>query len=96
MRLGRVVGKVISTVKDPQIKGNVIRLVEIINEKGVSKSKIEIAADTVGAKNGDWVITVKSSSARMTKMTHNKPIDNSIVAIVDIINFEGKEIYSVK
>jgi len=47
-------------------------------------------------KNGDYVITVKSSSARMTKLTENKPIDNSIIAIVDLIEEKGKILYKAE
>ncbi len=96
MKLGIVRGKVVSTIKDAQIEGNVIRVVELINEKGESKGKFEIAADTVGAREGDWVITVKSSSARMTKLTHKRPIDNAIVGIIDTITCKGEEIYNSK
>ncbi len=96
MRLGKVVGKLVATVKDEKIEGNTIRLVQLVDENGKEKNKYEVAADTVGAKAGDFVLTVKSSSARMTKVTHDKPIDNSIVAIVDVIECNGKVVYSVK
>ncbi len=93
MLLGKVTGTLVSTVKNRKIVGNTIKVVEIIDLNGHSLGSYEIAADTVGSKVGDYVITVKSSSARMTKMTEDKPIDNSIIAIVDIIVDNGKTVY---
>ncbi len=89
MNLGVVVGKIISTKKDPKIIGNIIKVVELIDPDGKPTGEFEIAADTVGSKKGDYVITVSSSSARMTKLTENKPLDTAIVAIVDIITENG-------
>lgn len=94
MRIGKVIGTVVSTVKDPKIIGNVIRIVELIDPYGKSSNEYEVAADTVGANKDDYVLLCKSSSARMTKLTFDKPIDDAIVAIVDIIELEGKELYN--
>lgn len=96
MLLGRVTGTLVSTVKDPKIVGNTIKIVEIIDIHGKPIGGFEVAADTVGSKTGDYVITVKSSSARMTKLTEDKPIDNAIIAIVDIIEEAGKVIYKAE
>ncbi|MBU1077083.1 MAG: EutN/CcmL family microcompartment protein [Spirochaetes bacterium] len=96
MRLGKVIGSIVSTVKDPKILGNTIRMVELIDIHGQSLNDYEVAVDTVGANNDDIVLLVKSSSARMTRLTEDKPIDDAIVAIVDIINMDGKELYNKK
>lgn len=93
MRLGRVIGTIVSTIKDPQIIGNTIRIVELIDAHGQSLNDHEVAVDTVGANKNDYVLLVKSSSARMTHMTEDKPIDDVIVAIVDIIHMDGEELY---
>ena len=94
MRLGKVIGTIVSTVKDRKIIGNTIRMVELIDVHGRSVNDYEVAVDTVGANLDDIVLLVKSSSARMTPMTEDKPVDDAIVAIVDIINMEGKELYN--
>ena len=96
MLLGRIVGTLVATKKDPKTIGNTIKIVQIIDEYGNPTGEFEVAADTVGSKNGDYVITVKSSSARMTKLTENKPIDNSIIAIVDLIEEKGKILYKAE
>lgn len=84
-----------ATMKDPKIKGNTIKIVQMIDLKGKALKDFEVAVDTVGAKAGDWVITVKSSSARMTRLTEDKPVDDAIVAIIDVIEDNGKIIYQV-
>lgn len=96
MLLGKVTGTLVATKKDPQIIGNTIKIVQLIDIYGKPLSEFEVAADTVGSKNGDYVITVKSSSARMTKLTEDKPIDNAIIAIVDIIEENGKILYQAE
>ena len=96
MLLGRVTGTLVATAKDPKIVGNTIKIVELIDIYGKPIGGFEVAADTVGSKVGDYVITVKSSSARMTKLTEDKPIDNAIIAIVDIIEEGGKVIYKAE
>lgn len=94
MRLGRVIGTVIATAKDQQLKGHTIRIVELIDVHGQSSKAYEVAVDTVCAEKGNVVLLVSSSSARMTRQTENKPVDNAIVAIVDQIEMDGKVMYS--
>jgi microcompartment protein CcmK/EutM len=96
MLLGKVVGTLVSTKKDEKLVGNTIKIVQLIDANGNPINGFEVAVDTVGSKNGNYVIMVKSSSARMTKLTEDKPVDNAIVAIVDIIEENNKILYNSK
>ncbi len=93
MRIGKITGTIVATIKDPYLLGNTIRIVELIGVDGKSMNDYEVAIDTVGANKNDYVLLVKSSSARMTTKTENRPVDNSIVAIIDIIEMDGKTYY---
>lgn len=48
-----------------------------------TKDGFLIAVDSVGAGVGEVVLIATGSSARMTEITKNKPVDAVIMAIVD-------------
>src|SRR2546423_323984 len=49
-----------------------------------------VAIDVVGAGEGQLVLVVQGSSARMTDVTRNMPADATIVGIVDSAEYAGK------
>lgn len=89
MTLGRVIGTVWATRKDAQLTGLTLQLVEDIGLDGQALGAFTVAVDSVGAGVGETVLVVSGSSARMTEITKNKPVDAVIVAIVDTLNVEG-------
>ncbi len=99
MKLGRIVGTVVSTRKDEKIESLKLYVVRDLSVASASadalteKSSFVIAADTVGAGLGEVVLYASGSSARQTKMTDGKPVDASVMAIVDNIDLDGREIY---
>ena len=94
MVLGRVVGTVVSTRKEPKISGIKFLLVEKIDPETMEgKSDFLVAMDSVGAGPGEVVFYVAGSSSRMTAVTEGKPADATITAIVDAIEIEGKLVY---
>jgi microcompartment protein CcmK/EutM len=48
-----------------------------------------VAADAVGAGVGEVVLYATGSAARQTKMTHQRPCDGVIMAIVDVLEVDG-------
>ena len=52
-----------------------------------------VALDAVGCGEGQLVLVVQGSSARMTEQTKNLPADAVIVGIVDSAEFGGKTFY---
>ena len=93
MELGKVVGTVVSTVKDVKIEGRKLLIVNLISGDGKPSSNHVVAIDTVGAGIGEVVICVRGSSARMVKGMETVPTDTSIVGIVDTLEYKGKVIY---
>ncbi|MDO5146002.1 MAG: EutN/CcmL family microcompartment protein [Eubacteriales bacterium] len=88
MYLGKVIGTVVSTVKCPSLTGCKFLIVEKINQDLTAKKQTEVAVDTVGAGDGETVIVVGGSSARMSgdgEKKTNLPVDAAIVGIVDTV-----------
>lgn len=103
MFLGRVTGHVVATQKDKVLSGQKLFVVEPLNvkyEEGTAKpaslgntGRAIVAIDVVGAGEGQLVLVVQGSSARMTEQTKNLPADAVIVGIVDTAVFAGKTFY---
>ena len=55
---------------------------------------IVVAIDAVGAGVGEVVLYASGSSARQTKVTKDRPVDATIMAIVDSIELEGRQTYT--
>ncbi len=94
MQIGRIVGTVVSTQKDEKLEGLKLHLVKYVDIDGKPTGSIVVAVDAVGAGTGEIVLVSTGSSARQTKMTEGKPVDALIMAIVDVLEVDGKERYN--
>ncbi|MBL8914195.1 MAG: EutN/CcmL family microcompartment protein [Archangium sp.] len=90
MLLGKVVGTVVSTRKEPTLDGSRFLLVRGIDADGKATSTLVVAVDAMGAGVGEVVLYASGSSARQTEMTKDRPVDAVIMAIVDQVEVEGK------
>jgi microcompartment protein CcmK/EutM len=52
-----------------------------------------VAVDSVGAGVGEVVLLCSGSSARQTTVTQNRPVDATIMAIVDILEVGGQVVF---
>jgi ethanolamine utilization protein EutN/carbon dioxide concentrating mechanism protein CcmL len=94
MQVGIVRGSVVSTNKAEKLQGLKLLIVKPINiESFEEKGDYFVAIDAVGAGEGEVVICVGGSSSRQTSVTENKPVDQSIVAILDSIDIGGKRVF---
>ncbi len=93
MFLAKVVGTVVSTQKDPKLAGLKLLLTEHLSLEMKPTGTFAVAADSVGAGEGEVVVCAAGSSARLTDVTKNLPVDAVIMAIVDTLNVEGKIVY---
>ena len=93
MELGKVVGQVVSTVRDPGMPNLTLLLVDIVDKDGKVTFGSQVAADTIGAGEGELVLLVRGSSARMI-LESRTPLDLSIVGIVDQVTSKKKAIYT--
>jgi microcompartment protein CcmK/EutM len=85
MILGKVIGSVVATQKDPGLLGKKLLLVKAIDLEGNLLDPFVIAVDVVGVGIGEKVLVVNGSSARMTSDTKERSIDSIIAAKVDSI-----------
>jgi microcompartment protein CcmK/EutM len=94
MLLARVKGTVVSTHKPSTMEGMKFLLLEKIDAVTLAgKGDYVVGIDGVGANVGEIVFYVTGSSARMTETTKGKPSDATIIAVVDIIEKDGKVTY---
>ena len=102
MFLARVTGTIVATAKDKSLNGQRLFIVEPLNvqydadrkptEFGNTGRAI-VAFDVVGCGEGQLVLIVQGSSARMTEQTGKLPADAVIIGIVDTAQINGKTFF---
>ncbi len=90
MLICRVVGTVVSTIKDEKLTGKKILIVRETTTENELVGKPIAAIDTVDAGIGDLVLIAQGSSARQTSFTKETPTDAVIMAIIDELAVDGK------
>ena len=94
MIIGKVVGTVVATRKEEELTGLKFLAVSPIDLRtGELKDGGVIAVDAVGAGVGEVVLYASGSSARQTTVTNNRPVDATIMAIVDTYEVENEVLY---
>ncbi len=91
MILGRVAGTVVATQKDERLEGFKLLVVQAVDPDGRLKDSFVVAVDTMGAGNGELVLVVSGSSARMVEGCADRPIDAAIAGIVDDVDLLPSE-----
>ncbi len=92
MILGRVKGHVVSTAKVENLGGKKLLVVEILNAtpEGLKNTdKHMVCVDAVQAGEGELVVVVQGSSARIAPGMSEVPVDALIVGIVDSLRAFG-------
>ena len=93
MRIARIIGSTISTIKDEAIRGRKLLIVQPADVQGKVTGEPYVAVDTVSAWTGDLVLVTEYSSARYTGFTKDLPIDAVIVGVIDSLEMSGKVTY---
>jgi microcompartment protein CcmK/EutM len=93
MRIALVIGSTVATVKDPKVLGRKLLIVREADESGAPFGKPLVAVDTVDAGAGDLVLIAQGSSARMTDVTKDTPVDAVIMAVIDSLETGGTLTY---
>ncbi len=60
----------------------------------VTTGRTFVAVDTVGAGEGEYVLIVQGSSARLTPETKNLPVDTVVIGIVDSVHIDQRCVYA--
>lgn len=90
MQIGRVIGTVVATAKEPLLEGRKFLVVQFIDLDAQPTSSYVVAVDAVGAGMDEVVLVATGSSARQTEATRNRPSDAVIMAIVDSWDVGGE------
>ena len=93
MQMGVVVGTVVSTRKDAELVGLKFLVVKACDLDGKPVGASLVCVDAVGAGVGEVVLYASGSSARQTTVTQNRPVDATIMAIVDTVEVDGAQRY---
>ncbi len=82
MNIGRVVGSVVCTVKDPSLKG--VKLLLLQQIKNNREGEIHVAADALRVcGKGDLVYYISSKEAAMALRQDITPVDSAIMGFVE-------------
>ncbi len=95
MRIARVIGHVIATVRSQNMRMDKLCLVEYINKQGESSGEVHVAMDQLGAGEDEWVLVVAGSSARTLygDAEQPPPVDLCIVGIIDKVASANEQMY---
>ena len=83
MQLARVIGEVVSTIKDASLIGSKLLVLQPIDGSGEPTGRTLVALDSVGAGVGENVFFVRGREAAFPFYPAEPPTDASIVGIVD-------------
>ena len=102
MFIAKVTGSLVSTQKLDSMVGYKLLIVEPYRleadkrESLVTTGRTFVAVDTLGAGEGDYVLIVQGSSARLTAETKEMPIDTVVIGLVDQVHVENRSVYERK
>jgi microcompartment protein CcmK/EutM len=83
MQIAKVIGDVVTTVKDANLKGIKLLLLQPLDPEGKSSGRALVAIDAVGAGVGETVFFVRGKEASFPFHPVEVPADAGIVGIVD-------------
>ena len=83
MQLARVIGDVVATIKDPNLLGIRLLILQPIAAGGEAFGRTLVALDSVGAGVGEHVFFVKGREAAFPFYPGEPPADAAVVGIVD-------------
>lgn len=83
MQLARVIGNVVSTIKNEALEARKLLIVQTLNADLEPTGKPLVALDSVGAGIGELVFWCRGKEASFPFKRDNTPTDCTIVGIID-------------
>ena len=83
MQLAKVIGDVVTTSKDENLKGLKLLVLQPIGADGSAAGRTLVAVDSAGAGVGETVFFVRGKEASFPWFPQEIPTDAGIVGIVD-------------
>jgi microcompartment protein CcmK/EutM len=83
VQLARVVGEVVATIKDANLSGIKMLVVQPIAASGEDTGRALVALDSIGAGVGEHVFFVRGREAAFPFYPAEPPADATVIGIVD-------------
>jgi ethanolamine utilization protein EutN len=83
MQLARVLGEVVSVMKDPNLTGLKMLVLQPLAASGEPSGRTLVALDSVGAGVGENVFFVRGREAAFPFYPSEPPADATVIGIVD-------------
>jgi ethanolamine utilization protein EutN len=83
VQLARVLGEVVSTVKDANLTGLTLLVLQPLSSSGEAAGRTLVAVDSVGAGVGENVFFVRGREAAFPFYPAEPPTDAAVIGIVD-------------
>ena len=91
MTLGRVIGRVWATVKNPSMEGLRLLVVQPLTPELAPTGRRIVVSDCTGAGTGELVYWVRGKEASFPFLPAEPPVDTTIVGIVDSVHLRKPE-----
>jgi microcompartment protein CcmK/EutM len=83
MFLGRVVGTVVSTMKDPSLKGQRLLIVQPLTPELKETGRRIVVLDAIGVGASELIYWCRGRESSFPFLPAEVPADNTIVGVVD-------------
>ncbi|MCC7010854.1 MAG: EutN/CcmL family microcompartment protein [Acidobacteria bacterium] len=83
MQIARVVGDVVSTVKQPALSGHKLLVLQPVRPDRTPIGRALVAVDAAGAGAGEHVFFVRGREASYPFLPAETPVDACVIGIVD-------------
>jgi ethanolamine utilization protein EutN len=88
VQLARVIGEVVSSLKDANLEGRTLLVLQPIAASGEATGRTLVALDSVGAGVGEHVFFVRGREAAFPFHPQEPPTDAAVIGIVDQWNVD--------
>jgi microcompartment protein CcmK/EutM len=89
MFLGRVVGTVVSTMKDAALKGQRLLIVQPLKPDLTETGKCNVLLDAVGVGPGELIYWCRGKESSFPFLPDEVPADGTIVGVVDDLHLSS-------
>lgn len=93
MKVAKVIGSAVSTIKNDRIQGTKLLMLKETTPFGEEIGKAYVAIDLVDAGVGDLVLTCHGSAARQSPITKETPVDAVVMAVLDNLELDGEIVF---
>lgn len=93
MRIARVIGSAVSTIKVDSLRGSKLLVVQPTTVRDELVGEPFVAVDVVGAGEGELVLVAEGSAGRSTDLTTGAPVDAVILGVLDSLEVGGESTF---